>query len=74
MDKIEFSRMISKMTKERPRCRRYIIEQGLQPYPSVDEWDGTAFSRDGSHAFLTPGLKKQMRIMIAEGYFIPAGK
>ena len=61
--------MSRNMPKERPRCRRVIIEHQLTPYPSVAAWDGcSAFDR-GRRTFLSDGLKVQMRRMIVEGYW-----
>jgi hypothetical protein len=56
--------------KERPCCRRWIVAQGLRPYPAAEAWDGfSALDRDGRHTFLSDGMKAQLRRMVVEGYF-----
>jgi DNA-directed RNA polymerase subunit RPC12/RpoP len=57
----------SSAAKERPRCRRAIIERGLTPWPAVDAWDGvSAKTPDGQHVSLSDGMRKELRKMIVE--------
>jgi len=57
--------------KERPRARREILTHGLRPF--IDRqgyWDGnTAVDSDAREIVLCTVLRKQMRLMVAEGHF-----
>lgn len=56
--------------KEHPGCRRAIIEGGIVPYPSVEEWDGRSVNAEGKE-MVRPRAKSmhtQMARMIVEGY------
>jgi hypothetical protein len=59
--------------KERPKCRKHIIMQGLKPYPNADSWiKWYAWNSAGKRVIISGGLSKQMRKMIQEGYFNPS--
>ncbi len=52
--------------KERPRCRRAILQLKLHPFLDQGEWNGvTAVDPEGKRLHLSDGLKKQMRRMAA---------
>jgi len=54
--------------KERPRCRKVIIGVGLRPLVVNGKWDGRSSSyTDGREAYISDGLRKQMKRMIVEG-------
>jgi hypothetical protein len=56
--------------KERPGCRKAILNLGIQPYLVNGAWDGeTALSRNGMRSDMSDGLRKQMRLMVAEGHW-----
>jgi hypothetical protein len=56
--------------KERPRCRKVIIENGLRPHLVNGKWDHRfCLCPDGSEAYMSIGLRKQMRRMIEDGYW-----
>jgi hypothetical protein len=57
--------------KERPGCRKAILNLGIRPYLDANgEWDGeTALSRNGMRSDMSDGLRKQMRLMVAEGHW-----
>jgi len=62
--------LIPTHARERPRCREVIIERGLTPWPSPSEWDSrTAKRPDGTRTNLSDGLRKQMGVMLAEGFW-----
>ena len=56
---------------ERPKCRRYIIDQGLSPRVVDGVWDGfrAVSAVDSRLTQVAGGLKPQMRKMILEGYW-----
>jgi hypothetical protein len=65
---------VSKMAreiKERPGCRKAILNLGIRPFIFNGEWDGrTAVLRDsGEQSTMSDDLRKQMRLMAAEGYW-----
>jgi hypothetical protein len=56
--------------KERPRCRKVIIEAGLRPLVVNGKWDGrSSLYANGREAYISDGLRKQMKRMIVEGYW-----
>jgi hypothetical protein len=56
--------------RERPRCRKVIVEKGLSPNLVNEKWDRMCTrDPDGRLAFMSDGLRKQMRKMIAEGFW-----
>ena len=55
--------------RERPLLRKCIVKYNLTPYPSLEAWDGFSAFCSGKRTFLSEGLKKQLRKMVAEGYF-----
>jgi hypothetical protein len=61
---------MSMYIRERPCCRKTIIERGLRPH--LDEngkWDGRMCDHlDGRVRFLSDGMRAQMRLMLSEGY------
>jgi hypothetical protein len=57
-------------TKERPGCRKAILNLGISPYLINGEWDGeTALSTNGTRSDMSDGLRDQMRLMVAEGHW-----
>lgn len=56
-------------TRERPNCRKVIIQTGLRPHPSVKDWDGYAVNDAGQINLINGGMRTQMARMIAEGYW-----
>lgn len=62
------SRVCVSVVKERPRCRAVILRGGLQPRLVDGVWDGRwAKNADHERIWLSEGMRKQMRRMIAEG-------
>ena len=60
----------SSTARERPKMRRVIVERDLRPWPSPSSWDGfSCWGQDNRRSFLSDNLKKQMRLMFAQGYF-----
>jgi hypothetical protein len=73
------------VTKERPRCRQVIKEQGLRPAFAFDTAAGlrvrplkpgerwrsyfACAPGDDRPIWLTDGMRKQMKTMLAEGCF-----
>jgi hypothetical protein len=57
--------------RSRPGCRKAIVNLSISPYlDSNGEWDGeTALSRNGTRSDMSDGLRDQMRLMVAEGYW-----
>ena len=57
--------------KERPGCRKAILNLGISPYLNANgEWDGeTALSRNGTRSDMSDGLRDQMRLMVAQRYW-----
>jgi hypothetical protein len=56
--------------KKRPGCRRAILNLGIRPYLVDGEWDGeTALSANRMRSDMSDGLRDQMRLMVAEGYW-----
>ena len=56
--------------KERPYCRRTIVNGGWRPCPSPETWNGeTALTPDKEEIPLTDGFRKQLGKMIEEGYW-----
>ncbi|HWR50960.1 MAG TPA: hypothetical protein VN428_07615 [Bryobacteraceae bacterium] len=56
--------------RERPRCCRNIIKNGLRPHlDSKGQWDGHGVQPDGEEVFQIGGMRAQMRKMIQEGYW-----
>jgi len=56
--------------KERPKCRRFIIEQAYRPEVEKGKFTGRAHRKEGGFCWLSDGLRRQMRRMIAEGYWL----
>jgi hypothetical protein len=61
------SRVCVAVTQERPRCRAAILRAGLRPWLVDGVWCGLAEIPDGGPVTLSPGMRSQMRRMIAEG-------
>jgi len=65
----------SGMAKSRGRrfdMRGYILDKGLKPYPSHENWDGfQVIEPDGTKMHTSDRLRGEMRKMIAEGHFNP---
>ncbi len=60
--------------KERPRCRKVIVERGYRPYLVDREWDGLhCVDPDGRRTGMSDGLRLQMKKMILEGYWGEVG-
>lgn len=54
-------------TKERPLCRKWIIENDCRPRVIDGEWNGkNVMDCNGHSIFLSNGLMKQMRKMVRE--------
>ena len=54
--------------RERPLCRKAILRLGLRPnLDARGEWDGRTALRGTELLRITDGMKKQMRLMVAEG-------
>ena len=60
---------MAQRTRERPGCRKAILSRGLRPHVGPDgRWDGRhAVTPEGRRTALSGGLRKEMRLMIAEG-------
>jgi hypothetical protein len=64
------TRMRAMSVKERPQCRKLILERRLSPYPSHMEWDGLqAIDETGERSHLSEGMRRQMARMIWQGLF-----
>jgi hypothetical protein len=59
------------MLKERPRLRSFIRHHKLRPHLVAGRWDGYNAAQDWEggvrRVWLSEGLRKQMKKMIAEG-------
>ncbi len=58
--------------RERPKCREFIVRHRYRPFLVDGKWDGhSVCKRDGSRVtlFFSGEMRKQMRKMIAEGYW-----
>ena len=66
--------------KERPQMRAAIVSQGLSPFIENGRWDGFRAKDPQSQnrrCCMGDALKKQMRKMVAEGfwnYLLPSGR
>ncbi len=59
-------------SKEHPNCRKQIVNNGLRPNPSVQEWDGYALGKDGQLVLIGGLMRTQMARMIVEGHWSDA--
>ena len=57
--------------RERPGCRKAILNLGISPYLDANgEWDAeTATHGNGTRSDMSDGLRDQMRLMVAQGYW-----
>lgn len=54
--------------KERSVCRRVILVHGLKPFLVNSQWDGRrCLNPNGTHSTLSDGMRRQMKLMLAEG-------
>ena len=58
--------------KERPLCRKAILDMELSPLLVNGVWNGKrAVGKDGRQSSLSDGMKRQMRKMVQEGAWGP---
>ena len=64
------AKISASMSKARPRCRSMIIKLGLVPIlDGKDNWTYECLGKDGTKSFLSRGMEKEMKRMVADGYF-----
>lgn len=58
--------------KERPLCRKTILNRKLSPFLVNGTWDGRrSVNPEGTRGWLSEGMRRQMRKMILEGVWGP---